>query len=74
MKKVDLNKTIYEVTEEYPELVEILAELGFVGVRNPIMRNTVGRKTRIIDGAKLLKIDLDKIIEALKLKGFEVER
>ncbi len=29
-KKLDLNKTVYELTQEYPELIEIMAGLGFI--------------------------------------------
>lgn len=35
MKRLDLSKSVYELTEEYPELIDILKELGFPGVKNP---------------------------------------
>ena len=28
-KKLDLSKSVYELTQEYPELIDIMAELGF---------------------------------------------
>lgn len=28
-KKLDLNKTVYELTQEYPELIEIMAGARF---------------------------------------------
>lgn len=31
-KKLDLNKTVYELTQEYPELIEIMAGLGFTEI------------------------------------------
>ena len=31
-KKLDLNKTVFELTEQYPELIDIMAKLGFTGV------------------------------------------
>ena len=30
MKKLDLSKNVYELTEEYPELIEILFEIGIL--------------------------------------------
>jgi len=29
MKEIDLKKSVYELTETYPELIGILKELGF---------------------------------------------
>jgi hypothetical protein len=72
MKKLDLSKTVYELTEEYPELVEILKELGFLGVKSPIVRKTLGRVTTIPQGCKRQGKDLNEVINKLKEKGFDV--
>ncbi|MEM3421508.1 MAG: DUF1858 domain-containing protein [Candidatus Hadarchaeum sp.] len=72
MKKIDLNKSVYELTEEYPELIDILNELGFLGVKNPIVRKTLGRATTIPQGCKRQGKDLNEVISKLKEKGFEI--
>lgn len=72
MKKIDLNKSVYELTEEYPELIEILKELGFFGVINPVVRKTLGRKTTIPDGSKKQGKNLEEVIKELKDRGFEI--
>jgi len=72
MKRLDLSKTVYELTEEYPELIEILNELGFLGVKSPIARKTLGRLTTIPQGCKRQGKDLNEIINKLKEKGFEI--
>lgn len=72
MKKIDINKTVYELTKEYPELVDILFELGFIGVKNPVVRNTLGRATTLKEGIKKQKKSLDEVVKVLKEKGFEV--
>jgi len=36
-KKLDLNKTVYELTQEYPELIDIMAELGFTEITKKAM-------------------------------------
>ena len=35
MKKLDLKKSVAELVREYPELKEILAELGFKDILKP---------------------------------------
>lgn len=72
MKKIDINKTVYELTKEYPELVDILFELGFIGIKNPVIRNTLGRVTTLKEGIKKQKKSLDEVVKVLKEKGFEV--
>ena len=73
MKELDLKKNVYELTEAYPELIPILKELGFLGVANPIARNTLGRVTTIPLGCEKQKQDLNKVIQKLKEVGFEVK-
>ncbi len=73
MRKININKTVYELTQEYPELIEILYELGFAGVKNPVVRNTLGRVTSLKQGIEKQKKNINEVIEVLKQKGFEVE-
>ncbi len=73
MKELDLKKSVYELTETYPELIGILKELGFLGVANPVARNTLGRMTTIPQGVEKMKQDLNKVIAKLKEAGFEVK-
>ena len=42
-QKINLNTTIYELCREYPEIAEILDELGFHDILKPGMLNTAGR-------------------------------
>jgi len=72
MKKINLIKTVYELTEQYPELIEILKNMGFLGVSNPIVRNTIGRKMTIPEGCKKQGKDLESVIQKLKEAGYEV--
>ena len=50
----------------------ILVDLGFKPLANPIMRNTVGRKTSLRMGSKLAGIKLETIIATLEANGYEV--
>ena len=54
-KKLDLNKTVYELTQEYPELIEIMAGLGFTEITKKPMLYSVGKIMTISQGAKMKK-------------------
>lgn len=73
MKEIDLEKSVYALTEEYTELIDILKELGFLGVKNPITRKTLGRVTTIPQGCEKMGKDLNEVIKILKEKGFETK-
>ncbi|MBI4303344.1 MAG: DUF1858 domain-containing protein [Chloroflexi bacterium] len=73
MKEIDLKKSVYELTEAYPELIGILKELGFLGVANPVARNTLGRITTIPQGCVKQGKDLSEVIKKLEEKGFRVK-
>lgn len=73
MKEIDLKKTLYELTQTYPELIEVLKELGFLGIVNPVVRRTLGRVTTIPQGCKRQGKDLDEVIKKLTEEGFKVK-
>ncbi len=72
-KTVDLDKTLYDLTNQYPELIDILFDLGFLGVKNPVMRESHGRQMTIRAGCGHLGIDLGEVAAALRAKGFTVK-
>lgn len=74
MKEIDLNKSVYDITQTYPELIAILKELGFLGVSNPIARNTLGRMTTIPQGCEKQGKKLEDVIKKLEESGFTVKR
>lgn len=71
-KKIDLNKTVYELTKEYPELINIMVSLGFTPMGNPAVRKTAGRIITIPKGSKMMNIPMEKIVSALKENGFAI--
>lgn len=71
-KKIDLNKTVNELCKEYPELLEILASIGFKDIVKPGMLSTVGRFMTIPKGVEAKKFDMDMVIKSLKEYGFDV--
>ena len=41
---IDVSIPVAQVIDQHPEVLDLLVELGFKPLANPIMRNTVGRK------------------------------
>jgi hypothetical protein len=72
-KIIDLEGTLYDLTTQYPELIEILFELGFMGVKNPVMRETHGKQMSVRAGCGHLGLDLGRVAAALREKGFLVK-
>ena len=70
MKTLDLNKSVYELTLEYPEVVEIMASLGFTDITKKAMLMSVGRVMTIPKGAAMKGIAMEKIEAAFKENGF----
>jgi hypothetical protein len=73
MKEIELKKSVYELTEAFPELIGTLKELGFFGVANPVVRNTLGRVTTIPQGCEKQGRDLAEVIKKLEGDGFKIK-
>jgi len=73
MKEVDPDKTVFELTEAYPELIPVLKEMGFAGVSNPIARNTLGRTMTLRKGCERQGVDFSEVSKILQEKGYTVK-
>ena len=71
-KILDLKKTVAELVEENPEVSEIMAEIGFKEITNPVALNVMGRIMTIPRGAAVKGIDLAKVIAAFEEHGYTV--
>lgn len=72
MKVLKLKESVYDNVKENPEVSDILRELGFTDIVKPGMINTAGRFMTIPKGASMKGIELEKVKEAFKNKGFEI--
>lgn len=72
MKQIDINKSVYEICTEYPDIIEIMKDLGFESIANPGMLNTAGRFMTIAKGAAMKKIPMDRIKEKFEEAGYEI--
>lgn len=73
MKQLDPDASIHDLTEEYPELIDILKEMGFFGVARPAVRNTLGKVTTLAQGCERQGQDLEKVIATLEEHGFTLK-
>ena len=71
-KKIDLNQSVYDITKTYPEVIDIMVNLGFDEIKKPAMLNSVGRIMTIPKGAKAKGISIPVIIAELIKNGFEI--
>lgn len=70
---LDLSRTVFDLTQEYPNLIPILKELGFNEITNPALRHSVGRVMTIPKGAAHKGIPMEKVRTALQEAGFVLE-
>ena len=57
-KVIDINQTIYELYNQYPEIITIMSELGFDNISKPGMLQTVGRVVTLPKGCRMKGIPL----------------
>ena len=71
-KVLDMKKNVHDLATEYPEVIDIMIELGFKDISNPVALNTMGRVMTIPKGSQIKGIDLEAIVTLFEEKGFEV--
>lgn len=72
MKNINLDEPVASLIEKFPNLKNILKDLGFTEITNPLALSTVGKMVSIKKGAKIKNIDLDLIKEKLREEGFNL--
>jgi hypothetical protein len=71
-KVIQLSKSVYELCQQYPELPQILHDLGFTDITRPGMLVSVGRFMTLVKGAAAKKIDIEVLKQQLEEQGFVV--
>jgi len=74
MVEVDPDRTVFELTEAHPELIELLAGLGFAGVRSAATRATMGRVITLRKGCVIQGKNLEVVASVLAASGFRLLR
>ena len=71
-KKIDFTKTVYELVNEYPEIVDIMEKLGFSDITKKSKLNSLGKIITIPKGAKIKDISMLDIVNEFSKNGFEI--
>lgn len=71
--RIDLNETVYALCTKYPDLIDVLSELGFTDITKPGMLQTAGRFMTPVKGASLKRIPLEQIVQTLAEHGYTAE-
>ena len=72
-KKLDLSKSVYDLVQEYPEVIDIMKGLGFTEITNKVMLHSVGKIMTIPKGAKMKGVSMIDIVGAFMKAGFTLE-
>ncbi|MFV0414614.1 MAG: ABC transporter substrate-binding protein [Oscillospiraceae bacterium] len=68
-----LSDKVFDLTEQYPELIDLLAAHGFENLRNDMMRKTIGRTLSIETALKSKQYNLQtfeqKMVDAIEQKN-----
>lgn len=72
MNTIDINQPIAEIIDQHPELLETFIDLGFKPIASKAMRESVGRIISLKNGATMIGLPVDKLIQTLKWNGYEI--
>lgn len=71
--ELDLKQSVHTLCSQYPELIKIMADMGFEDITKPGMLASAGRFMTIPKGAKLKKLDMEEIKQKLIENGFTIK-
>lgn len=71
-KMLDLNKSVHDLAQEFPEFTQVMVSLGFTDIAKPAALNTVGRVMTVPRGCSIKGIALDDAVKAFEAAGFTV--
>lgn len=71
-KIIDLNQSVYELCNQYPEMIPIMVEIGFEIITKTGALQTVGRVMTLPKGCRIKGISLNTAKEAFQHNGFTI--
>ena len=67
------NETIYNLTEKHPETIEILVSYGLDKLKNPAIRNTIGKTMTLKTVCDNKNINIDDVVEKINSTVFKLD-
>lgn len=74
IKEINLDQTLLSIVSQYPELIDLLYDIGFTQIKVPGMLQTAGRFMTLRSGCELRKIDIKLLELVLIEKGFTIKK
>ncbi|HFI0462773.1 TPA: DUF1858 domain-containing protein [Streptococcus suis] len=72
MNTIDLNAHVYEILKDHPELKELLIDLGFKPLANPLLAASLTKHISLNKACSLANVSKDRLIKTLKANGYQV--
>lgn len=65
-KYFDINDTLFDITEKYPETLDLFASIGFENIRDEKQKELIGKKISLKMALMMKKINADTFVEKLE--------
>ena len=72
-KFININESVYNICKNHREIKDILYDLGFEAIKNPIMFNTIAKKITIKKALEIKNISEVELIKKFKENGFDID-
>ncbi len=75
MERIGAETTVAGLIREYPEMMDWLVAYNpkFEALRNPVLRNTIGRVATLRQAAVIAGVEVDRLVEDIRLKLGQAE-
>lgn len=73
MEIIRSDESVYSIISRFPEIKEIMVEIGFKDIVKAGMLQSLGRIMTIKKGCIMKKLDIDMVKKAFLEKGFNLE-
>lgn len=77
-KYFDIKDTLYDITEKYPETIELLEEIGFDNLKDEKLREDIGKKISLEMALNMKKLNVqtfeEKLIELINLNRVSFDK
>lgn len=72
MNTIDLNARVYDILKDHPELKELLIDLGFKPLANPLLAASLTKHITLNKACSLANVSKDRLMKTLKTNGYQV--
>ena len=70
---IDIHDSIFDIVTKYPEAADVLKDLGFEKIVNPVMLKTMGKIMTLPKASDAKGIPMEEIIEAFQKKEITIK-